>query len=911
MSSRLPALLAALALAGSLRASAQPSLAARLDALEAAAVDARAVGRVDAVRYLLATAERIAREHPDAAVSWRARALRYARALEGGADPFAAEGGAIVPRGYRSRLSDRLQGYAVYLPPGYDPSRRYPLYVALHGGSSNGLLFLGVVLGNNLDWESYDAHLYDEFTPRWTPDWIVVAPTGFGQVMWRWMGERDVLDVIADVQAHYAVDADRVVLGGLSNGGVGAYSIGTRHAWRFSAVQAMAGAPSWLQYLGRARPVERRSALRLSGLHLAESTFNTRFAYFHGRRDGGPMRPRYVEEYTAARARIPGLAAAGTWFDAGHDILYLVHRHGRVYPRLAELRRDASPREVRVVTADYRAARQHWLEVTRIRDYPRRARLLGRVGDDGGTVTLTTEGVDAFELRLADAPLVAGDVRLSVDGDTLYEGPRAPLGDVLSIVRRGPERDGPFAIAALEDRVREKRRGLSGPIDDAYFGPMVHVYGTANADHTAALRRAAERGAKGWPLWAWDLRQPVLADAEVDEAVMRSATLVLYGSPGDNGILERIAGALPLRVDAEGVHLGDAVYADAATRFIAPNPLAPQRYVIVQAGSTPELVRRANRLPEFLGDYVVMDAAGLAGPQGRTAGRRQPRAAGFFDDRWRLPGVSPTVSGHGAGPEQGAASGPSPAAGDGAEFDEAPSLPIPPAPPVPPAPARYVPGPAGQAERALLARIARAPNFRAEIAGARWRVDRRVAWRVQPTADCHAALREAGVPFRPRPAPPSAEVPSPVEILGPVGGVWFRMSHDAQPFVLSCAMAARLPDLARIAARLGVHGVEVLSAYRDTPPTSFHTGGLALDLSRFWTAEGWLDVATHFDATPSHRTCEDPRPTMRRARLLRALACGLWRSRRFSTVLTPNYNEGHRDHLHLDARPADPRLYLR
>ena len=49
-----------------------------------------------------------------------------------------------------------------------------------------------------------------------------------------------------------------VVLAGLSNGGVGAYTIGMRHAWRFSHVQAMAGAPSWLQYLGRTSETDRR-----------------------------------------------------------------------------------------------------------------------------------------------------------------------------------------------------------------------------------------------------------------------------------------------------------------------------------------------------------------------------------------------------------------------------------------------------------------------------------------------------------------------------------------------------------------------------------------------------------------------------------------------------------------------------
>ena len=42
---------------------------------------------------------------------------------------------------------------------------------------------------------------------------------------------------------------------------------------------------------------------------------------------------------------------------------------------LAERVRDPRPAEVRVVTGDYRANRQHWVTVTRIERYPRMAGL--------------------------------------------------------------------------------------------------------------------------------------------------------------------------------------------------------------------------------------------------------------------------------------------------------------------------------------------------------------------------------------------------------------------------------------------------------------------------------------------------------------------------------------------------------
>jgi hypothetical protein len=124
-------------------------------------------------------------------------------------------------------------------------------------------------------------------------------------------------------------------------------------------------------------------------------------------------------------------------------------------------------------------------------------------------------------------------------------------------------------------------------------------------------------------------------------------------------------------------------------------------------------------------------------------------------------------------------------------------------------------------------------------------------------------------------------------------------------------MAARLPDLARVLARHGVRGVDVSSAVRDRPRISFHTMGLALDVPRLWTDGGWLSVERHFEATPEHRTCEGPPPRTPEGRTLLSVACELHQTGRFSSVLTPHYNVGHRDHFHLDARPDDPRLYLR
>ena len=588
--------------------------------------DLRAAGTISedtlvGIEYVLGVEDRPRRRR---AGPWLERADRYLAEAEAGRDPFVTEArGEITLRGYRSAISDRLQGYAVYVPPDYDPSRRYPLLVALHGGSSNGNLFAALTLGARVPWAQYRRNWWTVHRPQLAPQWIVVAPNGFGNSMWRYLGERDVLDVIEHVSAHYAVDPDRVVLHGLSNGGLGSFNIGTRHAWRFSAVVPLAGAPGWVHYLG-GHPNERdlRVIRPLSAWTLIENAHNTHLHAHHGQTDPGPMRPRYVE---ALERHVDTLSVPFVvdWYAAGHDLVGPVHRQGRVFDREATRRRDPTPDTVTLVTGDYRAPRQHWVEVTRIEGYPAVVGVEARRDTDGIDVRtrgplkgLRLHAVDVDRLVVDGAPVALGSVRGVVD---LVRGERGwRLG--------APPADG-------------KRPGLSGPIGDALIGRMIHVYGT-RGERTEVLREAAERGARSWIPHVRGVRQPVVADVDLTPAQIASGHLVLYGSPASNTVFARIADRLPIRVDGSGITVGEQRFAARhfGVRFVYPNPLAPDRYVVVQGGDRPETVRDGNRLAAFLPDWVVYDARRLP-VRARNLPTQTSRhvAAGFFDDAWQLP----------------------------------------------------------------------------------------------------------------------------------------------------------------------------------------------------------------------------------------------------------------------------------
>jgi predicted esterase len=608
------------------------ALRQRLEALSKARPSSVPEGALLSIEYVIDVAERIRKSFPKDAPEWETRARRYLDAAEQGRDPFVQkdELGRIVSRGYSSPISQRIQGYTVYVPPNYTPDKAWPLMIVLHGGSSNGNLFLGVVLGNNMNWKEYDEHLWHRYEPRWSPDWIVVAPDGYGQVLWRYMGEQDVLDVLSDVQKHYNVDPARVALSGLSNGGIGAYAIGSRHAWRFSVVQAIAGAPSWILYAGEASVAEPEAKIMrsLSAIDLAENWFNTDFRYYHGNVDPGPMRPLFIERLDkSVKAR--GIPHRGQWFEAGHDLLYMVQRHGKVYADLKDSRQKQKPADVHVVSGDYRAARQHWLEITRFHQYPDLAKLEGHATADA--LAIKTDNVDAFAIDMASVP--SGEsTQLRVDGTQIFQGKTRELGQRVQVVK-----DGTWKLGAPKVQGLEKKPKLSGPISDAYFERMVHVYGTKNAAHEKELKKLAEKGAKGWPLWLWTVDQEVVADRDLTADQRQNAHLVLYGTPGDNSVLDEIAGQLPIKVDGEALVAGDKRFQGKGlgTRFIYPNPKNPERYVIVQTGPTLDGVRRGHHLPDFVPDYVIYDAR-TTGARARLVPAKAPLSRGYFDARWRL-----------------------------------------------------------------------------------------------------------------------------------------------------------------------------------------------------------------------------------------------------------------------------------
>jgi hypothetical protein len=89
------------------------------------------------------------------------------------------------------------------------------------------------------------------------------------------------------------------------------------------------------------------------------------------------------------------------------------------------------------------------------------------------------------------------------------------------------------------------------------------------------------------------------------------------------------------------------------------------------------------------------------------------------------------------------------------------------------------------------------------------------------------------------------------------------------------------------------------------PPGTRHPAGLAIDVGVLKKKDGTqLSVGADFDGQIGDKTCGAgaPEPTRANAKELRSIVCEAHDKGIFTYTLTPNFNEAHRDHFHMEIK---------
>lgn len=176
---------------------------------------------------------------------------------------------------------------------------------------------------------------------------------------------------------------------------------------------------------------------------------------------------------------------------------------------------------------------------------------------------------------------------------------------------------------------------------------------------------------------------------------------------------------------------------------------------------------------------------------------------------------------------------------------------------------------------------------------------------------CYAELESRRVGFK---KVRKSGIENGVEIVGAVGGVELT---GPTPLVVDCSLAVSLDEAGRYLRSLGVVKATFSSAYskrnvRGTHRPSKHSYGLAIDVHTFIGDQlGTLRVDRDYEQGLGDGVDCVGRPLTQAGAVLKILQCQLVRSGLFHLVLSPDFDDAHHDHYHLEVKPWRERDELR
>ena len=561
-----------------------------------------------------------------------AEGVRRSSQLPGAVGPWRKQKGLVV-RGFRSKIDQTVQPYGLVVPPSYEFSgkQKYRLDLWFHGrGERTG----------ETQFIAQRMQQIGQYAPK---DTFVLHPYGRYSNAFKFAGEIDVLEALEHVKRNYRIDENRISVRGFSMGGAGCWQMAVHYPDLFFASNPGAGfseTPEFLKFFQKEELHPTWYEEKLWRLYdcngYAANLFHLPTVAYSGEKDIQKQAADIMED-ALAREGIRLRHVIGP--DTGHRI----HPESKktieaALDSLAVRGRQRFPQELRFVTHTLRYDRMHWLTVTGLGQHWEPATITASYDEDAGTVTISAKNVTALELAFpagfSPFPL-AKPVQVTInEQDIQCERPASDQSWRCELHRDGNKwKHGPAPEGGLR-----KRHGLQGPIDDAFMSSFIVVRPTGKARHEEIGQWTKSEMNHCIAHWRQQFRGDAVVkeDSAIAEDDIASSNLILFGDPDSNSVLGRIAKDLPVNWTAEAVVVGGRTY-DAshhAPVLIYPNPLNPNRYVVLNSGFTYReyaYLNNARQVPK-LPDWAIVDIRTPADSlwPGKIAD------ASFFDESWKV-----------------------------------------------------------------------------------------------------------------------------------------------------------------------------------------------------------------------------------------------------------------------------------
>ena len=557
------------------------------------------------------------------------------RQLLDGQAPWTSATGLVV-RGYVSKLDDSVQPYGMVVPPSYSDRGpgRFRLDLWFHGR--------GETL-TEVNFLRDRAASPGTFTPA---DSFVLHPYGRWNNAFKLAGEVDVLEALASAKRRYRIDDNRIAVRGFSMGGAGAWHFAVHYPDQFFAANPGAGfseTPEFLRVFQKEtlspQPWERQLYRLYDCNEWAANLAHLPTVAYSGENDSQKQAADIMEQ-AMSRENLRLLHVIGP--KTGHS--YHPQARDEVERRLAALAkagRQQNPEKLEFVTYTLKYNRLHWLTIDELARHWEQGRVKAEVDRAANAISIQTQGVAALTLDFAagHAPFdPRRPVTVTIDGKPMVgERPASDWSWQAAFHRAADGWKAGQRPVGGDDALR-KRHGLQGPIDDAFLESFLFVHPSSQGFHEttavwvdAEMERAKEQ-------WRRHFRGNVRVkeDRQLTDDDIARHHLVLWGDPASNTLLTKIIGKLPMSWTKEAIKVGGDSFAGDRHALIAvyPNPLNPQRYVVLNSGFTFREYTHLNNARQIpvLPDWAVVD---LATPPG-TVWPGKIVKADFFDENWKL-----------------------------------------------------------------------------------------------------------------------------------------------------------------------------------------------------------------------------------------------------------------------------------
>lgn len=527
---------------------------------------------------------------------------------------YRPERGRLTELAYVTRNDGTVQPYYVHLPENYTSDRPWPMIVFLHGYVDT----ISVVQPWVLTEDVCDIAERNGC--------ILVLPYGRRNTDFQGVGEVDVFRVIEEMRRLFNVDPARLYLSGVSMGGMGTWNIALRNPGTFAAVTPISGQTNmfrWWAWDPADMTPFKRFLVRWDNPE--EMVLNGRGQHFfaqHGELD-------HLISVVETRSMVEKLREAAVdvryheFAGEGHYIYWYTQCFENAWTWVRDYTLDPSPRRVSMRCFSLNYNRAFWLTIEQLERWGTPAEVDAQVSDDGTILTVKADNTAALTIDLDDCPLERQDdgYRVVVNDQRRLMEPadgllRIPVGET-------PEADGWLPL---------KRKGLCGPAEDVFNTRFVVVQGTSGGP-VADRRLARQVGtwADEWDEFA-DGYPRVMTDTEVTDEEIARSNLVLFGTPATNSVLARIADRLPITIsDHRYEILGRTFEGDRLGLVLCyPNPLQPDRYVLIYSGELYGRELSANHKHDMLPDFLIFDSSRIS-----IGGTEANVFGGWFDVDWK------------------------------------------------------------------------------------------------------------------------------------------------------------------------------------------------------------------------------------------------------------------------------------